>query len=59
VLEAELDKDSEDYQIAFPGGSVTVSFTGFMTGFEPGPLSADDKMTATATFKVDGKPTLA
>jgi len=60
VLEAELEKTTvESYEIAFPGGSVTLTFSGYCMSFEPGPLTADDRMTLTATFKVTGKPTLA
>ncbi|QUS40575.1 phage tail protein [Tardiphaga alba] len=57
---AEFDLDGPDAAIQrvieFPDGS-TFSFTGILTGFEPdSPL--DDKMTASSTFKVSGKPTL-
>lgn len=58
VLMAEFDKTTTgNYQIEFPDTS-TWSFTGGCTGFEPdAPL--DDRMTASATFKITGKPVLA
>jgi predicted secreted protein len=47
-----------DYQIVFPGGSPTWTFRGFLTAFEPdNPM--DTQMSASATFKITGKPTLA
>lgn len=44
------------FQIAHPNG-VKLQFSAIVTGYEPG-LPLDDKMTATASFKVTGKPTL-
>ncbi|MBR1193238.1 phage tail tube protein [Bradyrhizobium sp. AUGA SZCCT0160] len=60
ALMAEMDLDgplaSKNRQILFPDGSY-FSFAGILTGFEPdAPL--DDKMAASVTFKVTGKPTL-
>jgi predicted secreted protein len=44
------------YQVVWLTGSTTWGFSGIMTGFEPGtPL--DDKMTASVTYKLTGKPT--
>lgn len=57
TLMAEFNsRDSKNYQVTWPDGSV-LEFTGFCTGFEvEAPL--DDKMAATATFAVSGRPTL-
>lgn len=43
-------------RILFPNGSYLI-FDAFCTGISP-ELPIDDKMTATATFKVSGKPDL-
>lgn len=60
ALMAELDIDgpsaSINRQILFPDGSY-FSFAGILTGFEPD-APIDDKMSASVTFKVNGKPTL-
>jgi predicted secreted protein len=46
-----------DFKITLPNG-VTVTFSAVVTAYDiDAPL--DDKMTATATFKVSGKPVLA
>jgi len=58
-LVADLDDSApRNYEIAWPTTPETVwSFSAVMTGFEPeGPY--DDKLTATITFKVTGKPVL-
>lgn len=45
----------QEYQIEWPNGT-TWEFFGLITGFEPGaPL--DDRMTASVTLKLSGKPT--
>lgn len=44
------------HKITFPDGS-TWTFTGLLTAFEP-EAPVDDKMVASCTFKVSGKPTL-
>lgn len=60
ALMAELDLDgpqaSKNRQILFPDGSY-FTFAGILTGFEPD-APIDDKMAASVTFKVSGKPTL-
>tara|TARA_R110000824_G_scaffold111574_2_gene260199 strand:- start:374 stop:793 length:420 start_codon:yes stop_codon:yes gene_type:complete len=56
VLVAAFVATTGNYQITFPNG-VTMEFGGFCMGYELGELS-NDKMTATATFKPSGKPTL-
>ena len=45
----------EDFVIVFPDGT-QVAFEGFVTAWEPD-MPFDDKMTASATIKVSGKPT--
>lgn len=60
ALTAELDLDGplalKNRQILFPDGSY-FSFAGILTGFEPD-APIDDKMSASVTFKITGKPTL-
>ncbi len=45
------------FQITFPN-SVTWTFQAIVTSYQPG-APDDDKMTASVTFKITGKPTLA
>lgn len=53
------DDDPRNYRIVFPDtGQTTWSFPGIMTGFEP-EAPYDDKLAASLTFKVTGKPTLS
>lgn len=57
LLMAEIEAAPGNKQIVFPAGEV-FSFRALCTNFEPeAPL--DDKMVASATYKVSGKPTLA
>jgi predicted secreted protein len=60
ALVADLDDDEpRAYRIVFPvSPAVTWDFHAVMTGFEPS-APYDDKLTATATFAVSGKPTLS
>lgn len=52
---AEFAKDvTTNYRITFPNADTWI-FAGFITGFEPS-APQDDRMTATATFKLSGKP---
>lgn len=59
-MAAELDLDGplalKNRQIMFPDGSY-FSFAAILTAWEPD-APIDDKMAASATFKVSGKPTL-
>lgn len=50
------NKTNAQYQIAFPG-PYTWTFDGFSAGFEPGAPS-DGSLTASATLKITGQPTL-
>lgn len=53
------DVNPRNYQIVFPdAGTTTWSFAGIMTGFEP-EAPYDDKLSASLTFKVSGKPTIS
>lgn len=54
LVAIQTDGFARDFKIAFPNGETWV-FQAFCTGFEP-EAPFDDKMTATATFKVSGKP---
>jgi predicted secreted protein len=58
TLVADLeDEDPRNYQVVFPNGA-TWAIKAIMTGFEPG-APIDDKLAATAAFKVSGKPTIS
>lgn len=58
ALLAELNQSGRRYyQITFPGG-VKMQFAGFCTGWEPGEVSPDDKLTLAATIKATGAPTI-
>jgi len=58
VLIADFDDlDPRNYQIVFPDGS-TWDFPAILTGFEP-TAPYDDKLSASLTFKVSGKPVLS
>lgn len=50
---------SQSFTILFPGGTVKLTFTGIVTGYEIGDVVADDKMSATFTVKATGAVTLA
>ncbi len=53
------DDDPRNYQVVFPDtGSTTWAFAGVMSGFEV-EAPVDDKLAATITFKVSGKPTIS
>lgn len=51
------DLVARDYQLDLPQDIATFAFSGFLTGFEAG-LPVDDKLTASVTYKITGKPTL-
>ncbi|MEU7617186.1 phage tail tube protein [Micromonospora rifamycinica] len=59
-LVADFDDDEpRNYKVTFPTSpAVNWGFGAVMTGFEPS-APYDDKLTATLTFKVSGKPTLS
>jgi len=53
------DAAPRNYQIVFPDPDETTwSFGAILTGFEP-EAPYDDKLAASLTFKVSGKPTIA
>lgn len=60
MLVADLeDEDPRNYQLVFPDtAGTTWSFAAVLTGFEA-TAPYDDKLTATLTYKVSGKPTIA
>lgn len=51
------DTEPRDYKIIFPNDLAEWAFSGIMTGFEPD-YPTDDKVSASVSFKVTGKPTL-
>ncbi|WP_326659628.1 phage tail tube protein [Streptomyces sp. NBC_00385] len=59
-LVADLtEEDPGNYQLVFPTTPpVTWAFAAVMTGFEPS-APFDDKLTASITYKVSGKPTIS
>lgn len=59
ALVADLDdEDPRNYQLVFPDVDATTwGISAIMTGFEP-EAPYDDKLAASLTFKVNGKPTL-
>ena len=59
-LLGEYEKDApSNYKIIFPdSGTTTWSFAGILTSFEAS-APIDDKLTASITIKISGKPTLA
>lgn len=60
ALVADFDDSApRHYQIVFPDDQATTwSFGAILTGFEP-EAPYDDKLAASLTFKVSGKPTIA
>lgn len=53
------DDDPRNYQIVFPDPAATTwGIAAVMTGFEPS-APVDDKLAATLTLKVSGKPTIS
>jgi predicted secreted protein len=53
------DTAARNYQIVFPDADATTwEFAAILTGFEPD-APYDDKLAASLTFKVTGKPTLS
>lgn len=60
ILDLE-DTEPRNYQLVFPDDPTTPTtwaFAAVMTGFEAS-APYDDKLTATLTFKVSGKPTIS
>lgn len=51
------DTDPRDYKLVFPDGTTEWAFSAILTSFEPD-HPVDGKITASATFKLSGKPTL-
>ncbi|MDX3235651.1 phage tail tube protein [Streptomyces sp. ME03-5709C] len=53
------DEEPRNYQLVFPDPDETTwTFAAILTGFEPD-APYDDKLSASLTFKVSGKPTLS
>jgi predicted secreted protein len=53
------DTEPRNYQIVFPDADATTwAFGAILTGFEPD-APYDDKLAASLTFKVTGKPTIS
>ncbi|MCI0685726.1 MAG: hypothetical protein L0Y54_00595, partial [Sporichthyaceae bacterium] len=53
------DENPRSYQLVFPDTlSTTWTFKAILTGFEPD-APHDDKLTASVSFKISGKPTFS
>jgi len=54
-----VSRTAQTYAITWPSSAaVSWTFSAYVTGFEPS-ASVDGALTATATFKITGQPTLA
>lgn len=53
------DHGAGSFQITFPKGDFTMTFNGVVTGYEPGEIVVDGKLTASMTVKASGKPVIA
>lgn len=51
------DTVPRDYRLELPGDIAEFDFAAILTSFEPS-LPVDDKITASVTYKITGKPTL-
>lgn len=59
LLEDFDDSEPRNYKMVFPDAtSATWSFAALLTKFKPS-APVDDKLTASATFKVSGKPVIS
>ena len=47
-----------NFRITHPN-LIALTFSGFCTAYEVGPITVDEKLTLTATFKITGQPTLS
>lgn len=60
-LLSDFDEDTviPNWRVTFPdAGTTQWAFPGFLTGFEPG-MPIDNKLAASVSVKISGKPTLA
>jgi predicted secreted protein len=58
VLDQMVDRESETFELRFPDDAYTAwTFTAFVTAFEPDEPH-DGALTASATLKLTGQPTL-
>lgn len=48
----------QQFKLTAPNG-VNMVLKGIVTAYQPGPFTSEEKMSASATIKVTGKPTLA
>lgn len=59
LLNDMVNRTKRNFQLVFPdAGNTTWSFTALITAFEPS-APTDDKLSASVTLKITGKPTLA
>lgn len=57
IIDDFADAAPRNYKIVWPGTLGEWAFTALLTGFEP-EAPHDDKLAASLTFKVSGKPTI-
>ena len=57
--DVEGTEDTEQYKIEFASAGPNIVFSAVPTGFEVSELSVTEKITATFTCKISGKPTWA
>lgn len=58
LLESFNDNVNHNWKIILPNTLITISFSGFLTAFEPD-LPIEEQAQLSGTIKVSGKPTVA
>ena len=58
LLESFNDNINHNWKLILPNTLITITFVGFLTGFEPD-LPLEEQGTLSGTIKVSGKPTVA
>jgi len=58
ILESFNDNANHNWKIILPNTLITISFSGFITAFEPD-LPIEEQGQLSCTIKVSGKPTIA
>ena len=48
-----------EFRIVYPKADFAMTFKGIVTGYEPGEIVVDDKLSASFTIKCSGKPVIA
>lgn len=53
------DGGKGEFRIVYPKADFAMTFKGIVTGYEPGEIVVDDKLSASFTIKCSGKPVIA